>query len=256
MKLSGNTILITGGSNGIGLALAKKLAELDNEVIITGRNQAKLDSVAKENPKLRTVQCDAADPKAILALAAKMKDAYPKLNVLVNNAGVMVYRNLAVPEGDLESLTSELDINVAGPMRTISALIDQLKANKGTIINVSSGLAFVPLTAAPIYSATKAAMHAYTITLRQQLEPHGVEVIELMPPAVRTDLVAYPEEVTFKVITTDEFTEAAVKALGKGKSEIVIGQSGSLRFMARVAPGFIRGQLAKGSKSLIPSGPH
>jgi uncharacterized oxidoreductase len=134
-------------------------------------------------------------------------------------------------------------------------LIEQIKANKGTIINVSSGLAFVPLTAAPIYSGTKAFIHAYTITLRQQLRPHGVEVIELMPPAVRTDLVPYPEDPGFKVISTDELVAATFKALGKGTSEIRPGQANSLRFMSRVAPGFIQGQLEKGSKSLIPTGP-
>jgi len=256
MKLTGNTILITGGSNGIGLALAKKFVELDNEVIITGRNQAKLDAAVKETPKLHALRSDAADSKATVELARQVVQSYPKLNVLVNNAGVMVYRNLAAHDGDLGALTTEVDINIAGPVRLVSALIDQLKSTKGTIINVSSGLAFVPLTAAPIYSGTKAFMHAYTITLRQQLRPHDVEVIELMPPAVKTDLVPYPEDPSFKVISTEELVVATFKALGKGKLEIRPGQSNSLRFMSRVAPGFIQGQLEKGSKSLIPTGPH
>jgi uncharacterized oxidoreductase len=252
MKLSGHTILITGGSNGIGLALAKKFVELDNEVIITGRNQTKLDAAVRETPKLHAVRSDAADPAAIAELAREMKERYPRLDVLVNNAGVMIYRNLAAPESDLAALTSEVDINVTGPVRLVSALIAQLKANHGTIINVSSGLAFVPLTAAPIYSATKAFMHAYTITLRQQLRGH-VEVIELMPPAVKTDLAVYPDEPGFKVISTDELMVATFKALAKGTQEIRPGQASSLRFMSRVAPGFIQGQLEKGSKSLIPS---
>src|SRR5262245_42687562 len=157
MKLSGNTILITGGGGGIGLGLAKKFVELDNEVIITGRRQDRLDAAAKETPKLKTIRSDAADQQAVAALAREIQDKHPKLNVLINNAGVMVYRNLAQPE-DLATLTSELDINLAGPMRLVSALIDLLKANMGTIVNVSSGLAFVPLTAAPIHSATKAPM--------------------------------------------------------------------------------------------------
>jgi uncharacterized oxidoreductase len=254
MKLSGNTVLITGGSGGIGLALAKKLVELDNDVIITGRSQERLDAAAKETPKLKTIRSDAADPKAVATLAREIHDKHPKLNVLVNNAGVMIYRNLAQPD-DLSALTSELDINLAGPIRLVSALIDLVKANKGTIINVSSGLAFVPLTAAPIYSATKAAMHAYTITLRQHLRAHGVEVIELMPPAVKTDLAAYPDDPGFKVISTGELIDATFKQLAKGKLEIRPGQANSLRFMSRVAPGFIQAQLEKGSKSLIPSGP-
>lgn len=253
MKLTGNTILITGGSNGIGLALAKKFVELGNEVIITGRSQEKLDAAVKEQPKLKTFRGDAADPKAIADLAKEMKSKFPKLNVLLNNAGIMVYRNLAMPDVDLSSLTSEIETNVCGPIRMVSALIDQLKSNKGTIINVSSGLAFVPLTAAPVYCATKAAMHSYTITLRQQLRPHGVDVIELMPPAVKTDLVHFPDDASFTVITTDVLVAAVVKGLGKGSREICPGQSGQLRFMARVAPGFIQRQLEKGSKNLIPA---
>jgi uncharacterized oxidoreductase len=251
MKLSGNTILITGGSAGIGLAFANKLVELDNEVIVTGRNQDKLDALAKTHPKLKTIRSDAADPKAITDLARTIKDKFPKLNVLMNNAGVMIYRNLGVDD-DLASLTSEIDINLSGPIRLISALIEQLKANKGTIINVSSGLAFVPLQAAPIYCATKAAMHSYTIALRQQLHDQGVEVIELMPPAVKTDLAPIPADANVKVITTDVLVDATIKALGKGKLEIRPGQANQLRFMSRWAPNFINGQLAKASKSLIP----
>lgn len=253
MKLSGNTVLITGGSGGIGLGLANKLVELDNEVIITGRRQDKLDAAAKAQPKLKTICSDAGDAKAVAELARKLAADHPKLNVLINNAGIMVYRNLGIADASLASLTSEIDVNLSGPIRLVSALIDQLKANKGAIINVSSGLAFVPLTAAPIYSATKAAMHAYTITLRQQLRAHGVEVIELMPPAVKTELAAYPEDPSFKVISTEELVDATIKALGKGKLEIRPGQANSLRFMSRLAPGFIQGQLEKGSKSLIPN---
>jgi uncharacterized oxidoreductase len=252
MKLSGNTILITGGSGGIGLAFAKKLAELDNEVIITGRRQDKLDAAAKEHPKLKTICSDAGNAKAITELARQMKETYPKLNVLFNNAGVMAYRNLSVA-GDLEALTSEIDINLSGPIRMVSAMIEQLRANQGTIINVSSGLAFVPLQAAPVYCATKAAMHSYTIALRQQLADHGVEVIELMPPAVQTDLIHLPVEAGAKVITTDVLVEVTMKALAKGKLEIRPGQANQLRFMSRWAPNFIQGQLAKGSKILIPT---
>jgi len=251
MKLSGNTILITGGSAGIGLAFATKFIELGNEVIVTGRNQVKLDALAKAHPKLTTLRSDAADPKAIADLARTLKDRFPKLNVVMNNAGVLTYRNLGV-EDDLMALTSEVEINLSGPIRLISALIEQLKANKGTIINVSSGLAFVPLQAAPIYCATKAAMHSYSITLRQQLHDHGVEVIELMPPAVKTELAPAPDDANVKVITTDELVGMTIKALGKGTLEIRPGQANGLRFMSRWAPNFINAQLAKASKSLIP----
>jgi len=253
MKLSGNTILITGGSNGIGLALAKKFAGLGNEVIITGRSQDRLDAAKKLEPKLRTIRSDAADPKAVAELAKEMKTKHPRLNVLINNAGIMVYRNMAEPAADLAALTSEIETNLCGPVRMISALIGQLRANKGTIINVSSGLAYVPLAAAPVYCATKAAMHSLSITLRQQLRNHGVEVIELAPPAVKTDLVHFPADADFKVISTEELVTAAIRGLKKGSVEIAPGQSGQLRLMSRVAPGFIQGQLEKGSRKLIPS---
>jgi NAD(P)-dependent dehydrogenase (short-subunit alcohol dehydrogenase family) len=151
------------------------------------------------------------------------------------------------------SLTTALFIPDRFPLRGDRDDPRHPPRDKGTIINVSSGLAFVPLTAAPIYSATKAAIHAYTITLRQQLQSHGVEVIELMPPAVKTDLADYPDEPSFKVISTDELMAATFGALGKGTLEIRPGQPNSLRFMSRVAPAFIQAQLEKGSKSLIPT---
>ena len=184
VKLTGRTILITGGSAGIGLAFARKFLELGNEVIVTGRRQAVLDEVKSRHPGLHTIQSDIADPAQIASLGARVKADFPKLDVLMNNAGVGVSKNLKTPAADLAGLMTEVDINVGGVIRMTSALIDILTANKGTIINVSSGLAFVPLPSNPIYSATKAAVHSYTQSLRFQLEASGIEVIELMPPAV------------------------------------------------------------------------
>ena len=254
MKLSGNTILVTGGSAGIGLAFAKKFVELGNEVTITGSSQPKLDAVTKADPRIKAVQCDASDPDAISRLGQHMRQHHPKLNVLMNNAGIFVLRNLAVPGHDLTSLTKEVDVNVAGPIRTVAALIDQMKDNRGTIINVSSALAFVPTQASPIYCATKAAIHSYTISLRYQMAEHGVEVIELMPPAVKTDMTTeLPEDGGFKIITTKQLLDAALAGFKSGKVEIRPGQANQLHWMSRIAPGFINGQIAKGSKQLIPN---
>ena len=149
-----------------------------------------LDEVKAKYPKLHTIQSDVADPAQIAALAERVKAGFPKLDVLMNNAGIMLHKNLKVPAADLDGLMAEVNINVGGVIRMTSAFIDILTANKGTVINVSSALAFVPLPSAPIYSATKAAVHAYTQSLRFQLEETGVEVIELMPPAVKTDMTA------------------------------------------------------------------
>ncbi len=253
MKLQGNTILITGGSAGIGLALAKQFVALGNTVIITGRNADKLEAARKETPALEVIQSDAADPGAVQALAAEVAERFPEMNVLVNNAGVMIPRNHTGPANDLVALTAELDVNLAGPIRMVSVLIDRLKAQQGTIINVSSGLAFVPLQLSPIYCATKAALHSYTISLRQQLKDEGVEVIELMPPAVRTELTAdMPEDGDFKILTTAQLMDETFKGLRAGRLEIRPGQANQLYWMSRVAPGFINAQLEKGSKAMVP----
>jgi uncharacterized oxidoreductase len=254
MKLTGRTILITGGSAGIGLAFALKFLELGNEVIITGRRQAVLDQVKAKHPKLHTIQSDVADPAQIAALAARVKSDFPKLDVLMNNAGIMLYKNLKAPAIDLAGLMTEMNVNVGGVITTISAFIDILRANKGTVINTSSALAFVPLPSAPIYSATKAAIHSYTQSLRFQLEEAGVEVIELMPPGVKTDMTVELAEGGVSVITTDELVKQSFAALKAGAVEIRPGQSKQLAFMRRLAPNFINRQLWKASKKLVPIG--
>lgn len=255
MKLSGHTILITGGSAGIGLAFATRFLELGNEVIVTGRSRSRLDQVGQRHPRLHTIASDASDAASVAALAAEVRARFPGLDVLMNNAGIMVSRNLGVPAEDLAALTTEVDINVNGTIRTTSALIDLIRANRGTIINVSSALAFVPLTSAPIYCATKAAIHSYTSSLRLQLQDAGVHVVELMPPGVSTDLTAgISGGDGIKLITTDELVAATTKALEAGKVEIRPGQSNQLHWMSRLAPRFINGMLHRASRPFIPAG--
>jgi len=252
MKLTGRTILITGGSAGIGLAFALKFLELGNEVIVTGRRQALLNQVKAKYPKLHTIQSDVADPAQTAALAARVKSDFPKLDVLMNNAGVMLYKNLTAPAVDLAGLMTEMNINVGGVITTTSAFMDILRANKGTVINTSSALAFVPLPSAPIYSAGKAAIHSYTQSLRFQLEETGIEVIELMPPGVKTDMTVELAEGGVSVITTDELVKQSFATLKTGALEIRPGQSKQLAFMRRLAPNFINRQLWKASKKLVP----
>ena len=255
MKLTGRTILITGGSAGIGLAFALKFLELGNQVIVTGRRQSALDELKAKYPKLHTVQSDVAEPARIAFLAKRVKAGYPKLDVLMNNAGIMLHKNLKAPAADLDGLMTEVNINVGGVIRMTSAFIDILTANKGTVINVSSALAFVPLPSAPIYCATKSAVHSYTQSLRFQLEEPGVEVIELMPPAVKTALTAdLPEGDGVTLITTDELIKQSFAALKAGKVEIRPGQANLLALMRRLAPNFINKQLWKASRKLVPAG--
>jgi uncharacterized oxidoreductase len=212
-----------------------------------------LDAVKAQHPKLHTVQSDVADPAQIAALAARVKTDFPQLDVLMNNAGIGSAKNLKSPAQDLTALTTEMDVNVGGLVRTTSALIDILTVNRGTIINVSSLLAFVPVAAMPIYSATKAAVHSYTQSLRFQLEDSGVEVIELMPPAVRTEMTGEFDEAGISMITTDELVKQSFAALRAGKREIRPGQTNQAALMSRLAPNFINRQLWKSSKPLVPA---
>ena len=187
MKTTGNTILITGGGSGIGLALAQRWHDAGNVVIVTGRNSAKLDAAIEGRANMHALPLDVTDADAIAAFAADVVQRFPDLNVLVNNAGVMMYEALD-GERDLSDAEATVVTNLLGPIRLTDALIDHLVARSdGAIVNVTSGLAFVPLPKAPTYSATKAALHSYTQALRVQLAGH-VDVIELAPPAVRTEL--------------------------------------------------------------------
>jgi uncharacterized oxidoreductase len=257
MKLTGRTILITGGSAGIGLAFAIRFMELGNEVIVTGRRQAVLDQIKAKHPKLHTLQSDAADPAQIAALAVRVKADFHGLDVLMNNAGIMLYKNLSAPAADLEGLMTEMNVNVGGVVRTTSAFVDILVANKGTVINMSSALAFVPLACTPIYSATKAAIHSYTQSLRFQLEDAGVEVIEIMPPAVRTDMtVELSAAGGVSLIDADDLVKLSLKALAAGAREVRPGQANALAFMRRLAPDFINRQLWKSARKLVPAREH
>ena len=187
MKTTGNTILITGGGSGIGLALAQRWHDAGNTVIITGRNADRLAAATIGRPNMHAVSLDVTDADAIAAFAVAVVARFPSLNVLVNNAGIMSAED-ASAKRDLAHAEATVVTNILGPIRLTDALVDHLAAQADSaIVNVTSGLAFVPFPKAPTYSATKAAMHSYSVALRIQLEGK-VEVIELAPPAVRTDL--------------------------------------------------------------------
>ena len=187
MKTTGNTILITGGGSGIGRELARRFNDLGNDVIVAGRRQGALDETIGDRQRMAAYTLDVDDPEHIRAFARQVIDRHPTLNILVNCAGVMRYEDLTV-ERDLKNAEETVVTNLLGPIRLTNALISHLvRQPDAAIINVSSGLAFVPFAIAPTYSATKAAVHSYTVALREQLKGK-VEVIELAPPAVRTDL--------------------------------------------------------------------
>ncbi len=187
MKRTGNTILIIGGGSGIGQALAHRFHDLGNTVIIAGRRQDTLDQAIAGRPNMHGVTVDIDDATAITAFAASVIARFPALNVLVNNAGIMRTETLDVAR-DLSDAEATITTNLLGPIRLTNALVDHLVSRgDATIVNVTSGLSFVPLITTPTYSATKAALHSYTMSLRAALNGK-VEVVELAPPAVQTEL--------------------------------------------------------------------
>ena len=190
MKTTGNTILITGGASGIGLALAVAWQGLGNTVIVAGRRKAVLDQVTAAHPGLIGYELDVEDAASIAGFAAQVVKNHPGLNVLVNNAGIMRAENLTDAQAALPDAEAMMATNLLGPLRLTTALLPHLMAqSKAAVINVTSGLAFVPLAITPTYSATKAGLHSYTQSLRHQLRDTSVEVLELAPPMVQTDLM-------------------------------------------------------------------
>ena len=248
MKLINRTVLLTGGTSGIGLEMAKQLIQRGNQVIVTGRDQEKLDAAKYSLPGLHTFRSDVSDPAAIVALSNDVLRKFPALDTLINNAGIM--RNLNVNQAhDLTDVTREIEINLSGPVRMIQQFLTHLKTEKGAlIVNVSSGLAFVPFPASPIYCATKAALHSFTQSLRVQLSGTTVTVVELAPPAVETPLFRgeFAEEMKGeKGMAAAVLVARAIAGIEAGHLEIRPGLSNVLKLMNRIAPQFMLKQMVK-----------
>ena len=194
MQMTNNTILITGGGSGIGRALAEAFHALGNEVIIAGRREAVIGEVAAAHPGIKTAVLDVEDAGAVSSFAARLEADYPALNVVIHNAGIM--RPETVQTGALADAEATVATNLLGPIRLNAALLPHLMVQpQATVMTVSSGLAFVPMALTPTYNATKAAIHSYTQSLRYQLMDTPVQVIELVPPAVQTELMG-PQQAT------------------------------------------------------------
>ncbi len=227
MKLTGNTILVTGGGSGIGCGLAEALHKLGNQVIISGRRGGHLDAVIARNPGMKSVQLDVTDVKSIATVISRLISEYPDLNVLINNAGVMLIDDAASHVDD-EMLVSTVMTNLLGPIRMTSALIEHFKKqNSAAVINVGSVLGFVPMAMASVYSATKAALHSYSMSERYRLQGSSVTVQEITPPWVQTELLNSSNEP--RAMPLVAFIEETITALGTDAEEVIVEQAKAIR---------------------------
>ncbi|MCB0698547.1 MAG: SDR family NAD(P)-dependent oxidoreductase [Chitinophagales bacterium] len=232
MKLNNNTILITGGTSGIGLAMAKRFISLHNKVIIAARSTDKLKAVKELLPQVETIQCDLSKPADIDKLVHTVEQEYPKLNVLINNAGVQ-YNYHFLTEADIHTKAiHEIDINLTAPIRLTAHLLPLLEQNgDAAIVNVSSSLGMVPKANAPVYCGTKAGIHIFSKALRYQLK--DTKVFEVVPALVDTAMTQGRGK---GKITPDQLVDEFVRGFERDKYEINIGKVKILRLLQRIAP--------------------
>jgi len=233
MKPTDNTILITGGATGIGFSLAERFISSGNTVIVCGRHQDALNRAAAELPKLITRRCDLTNDADRADLVTWLLDCFPSFNVLINNAGIQRSIDFTTSVVDAETVTAEITTNLVVPILVTSVLLPQLQSQESsTVINVSSGLAFCPIAGIPVYCATKAALHSFTLSLRHQLRHSSISVVEFVPPIVATALNASDRrdsEDSSLSISAAEFADEALLRLVQGETEIVIGIANGLR---------------------------
>jgi uncharacterized oxidoreductase len=240
MRTTGNTILITGGGTGIGFALAKVLSEAGNEVMICGRRGDRLDEAKRILPKVHTVKCDVADSGERKALFDWTTRNFPDLNMLVNNAGIQRQIDLRTGAAGLINGEDEIETNLRAPIHLSALFVPHLmKQQEAAIVNVSSGLCFIPLAIMPVYCATKAAVHSFSLSLRHQLRETTVKVFEIIPPTVDTELdkgARQRREQEDRGIKPEEVSLAALRALAADEYELAVGRAQSLRMGARNEP--------------------
>ena len=249
MKQSQQIVLITGGSSGIGLALAKKFLENDNTVIVTGRDATKLEKIKSSHPQIHTFQSDVSVDEEVKVLASTIQERFGGIDMLINNAGIMNLVDAGNERNDLSKQMQEIEINYNSPIRVLHYFLPQLKKSKNAVlVNVSSGLAYVPFAQAPVYSSTKSALHFWTLGIRPQLIQHNIKVVELLPPVVDTPL-AHRADIAdndnLKPMPPAELADIFWRDFVNGKEEITPGISKQLKFMSRIAPKFIFNQLNK-----------
>ena len=251
MKMQGRSVLITGGTSGIGLELARRLLKEGNAVGATGRDGAKLDAAKRELPQLQICKSDVTDPGAITDLHSQVLAALPHLDVLVNNAGIMRNLDLNKPH-DLIDVTREIDVLLRGPIQLTQQFLPHLiSRGNALVVNVSSGVAFIPFAISPVYSAAKAGLHVFSQCLRAQLEETGVRVVELAPPPTETPLFRAEFEKEMrgqKGMSAKALVDKAIAGIESGKSEIRPGVANLMKAMSRLAPTFMFNQVTRMSR--------
>lgn len=232
MDLSGNTVLVTGGGSGIGLAIARRFLDAGSRVVVCGRGADRLAAAREANPGLETRVADVGDASGREELISWMISEYLDFDVLVNNAGIQRQGRFVSDTADWPTRQREIAINLEAPLHLVTLVLDQFRARpRAAVINVSSGFAFVPAPIAPVYGATKAALHSFTMTLRAELEGTPIEVAEIVPPVVDTPLGG-PGLHTYGV-SSDEFAESVIDRIAAGELEVGYDFSEGLRHATR-----------------------
>ncbi|ROZ89202.1 SDR family oxidoreductase [Gordonia sp. OPL2] len=229
MRISGNTIFIPGATSGIGLGLARRLHDAGNRVIVGGRRTELLDEIRDAHPGIETVRIDTSDADDVARVSADVQQRFPETNVLIAMAGIMRGEDLRRPDF-LATAVAEVETNILGPLRLVAAFGEFLEAQpEATIVTVSSGLAFTPMAGTPTYSATKAAIHSFTDSLRLQLADTSVNVLELVPPAVQTDLTPGQADADW-AMPLDDFCDEVMALLPTATDEVLVERVKPLRF--------------------------
>ena len=233
MKITGNTILITGGGSGIGRGLAEAFHKLGNKVIIAGRRKQVLDDTIAANPGMASAILNIEDAASIRSFAQKLTADFPALNVVINNAGIMRPENLLTQSAEVADAEAIITTNLLGPIRLTAALLPQLlKQSQATIMTVSSGLAFIPMAITPTYNATKAAIHSWSQSLRYQLKSTNVNVIELVPPYVQTELMGSAQAADPRAMPLKDYVAETIEILKTqpNATEVLVERVKPLRF--------------------------
>ena len=239
MNITGNTILITGGGSGIGRGLAEAFHKLGNKVIIAGRRKQVLDETTAANPGMASIVLNIEDPADIRKVAPQLATDHPTLNAVIHNAGIMRPENLLNQHPDLADSEAIIATNLLGPLRLTAALLPQLqKQPHAAILTVSSGLAFIPMAITPTYNATKAAIHSWSQSLRYQLKSTNIQVIEIVPPYVQTELMGSAQAADPRAMPLQEFLNETINLISTqpNATEILVERVKPLRFAEHNGP--------------------